>query len=82
MNIQLTLKDFIVKEFMHERDQNLLASDTPLIEEGIIDSMGLMKLVNFIENTFGIEINEEDLDIENFRAVDAIATFIQKKSSC
>lgn len=81
MDIQLTLKDFIVNEFMHERDQTLLAHDTPLIEEGIIDSMGLMRLVHFIEATFGIEVVEEDLDIENFKSVDALTMFIQKKST-
>ena len=81
MDVQSTLKEYIVTVFMHERNQSVLDSDTPLIEDGIIDSMGLMQLVHFIEDTFAIEIVEEDLDIDNFKTVNTLTAFINNKTT-
>jgi|WetSurSiteA1Bulk_404760.scaffolds.fasta_scaffold79805_2 acyl carrier protein len=79
MDIRSALKQYIVTEILHEPDQNKLADDEPLIEGGIIDSMNLIKLVAFIKEKFGIEISEDELDIENFRTVTALTAFISNK---
>lgn len=79
MNVQSTIKQYIVTEIMHELDQNVLDNEATLIEGGIIDSMSLIELVNFIEKTFGIRITEEDLDIDNFKTVNALADFVNIK---
>ena len=50
-----------------------------LIDSGILDSMGLMSLLNFIESQFGIAVNVEDLTPENFATLASIAHFIRSK---
>lgn len=56
------------------RDEDLLASDQ-------LDSQGIMELVAFLEEGFGIEVGDEDLVPENFKSVDAISGFVAAKSS-
>ena len=81
MDIHSMLKHYITTEIMHELDSSKLADDQPLIEGGIIDSMNLIKLVAYIEESFGVGIGENDLDIENFQSLNALTAFIMKKRS-
>ena len=53
--------------------------DTPLVEEGIIDSMGIMDLLTYIESSFNVTPDEDDLTIDNFESVAAIQRFIENK---
>jgi acyl carrier protein len=55
-----------------EHDEDLLASDQ-------LDSQGMMELVAFVEESFAIEVGDEDLFPENFKSVDAIAGFVARK---
>jgi acyl carrier protein len=80
MDIRSTLRQYIAKEIMHEPDPDKLADDAPLIEGGIIDSMNLIALVAFMKESFGVEIGENDLDIENFQSLNALTKFIAKKN--
>ncbi len=79
MDVQSTIKQYIVTEIMHELDQNALDNEATLIEGGIIDSMSLIELVHFMEKTFGVRITEEELDIDNFKTVNALTDFINNK---
>jgi len=81
MDVQTILRKYITEEFMHELDPKVLNGEFPLIEKGVIDSMGLVKLVLFIEEKFKIVIEEEELDIDNFGNLNAIADFICKKKA-
>jgi acyl carrier protein len=51
-----------------------------LVESGIIDSLGIMKLVDFLEKELGIRVEDEDLLPENFETVDAIANLLTAKA--
>lgn len=58
-------------------------SKTLIFREGILDSMGFVLLIDFIENTYCIKLNDEDLFEKNFESIEAIAQFInQKKGFC
>lgn len=58
-----------------------LAGDAPLIEGGVIDSLGIIQLVKVIEEHFGIEIDVEDVVEDNFATVDAITELVEGKQS-
>jgi len=53
-----------------------VAVDTPLVEDGIIDSMGVMDLIAFIESTYHLDLDMDDLTIENFATINDIKNFI------
>lgn len=81
MNPQQTLTQFITQELLDEPDGAELAPDDNLLLSGLIDSLGVMRLVNFIEETFQVEVQPEDVTIENFRTINVIADYLQRRST-
>jgi acyl carrier protein len=74
------LKDFVCKKFPLAKKQGVKNAD-PLLDSGIIDSLGILDLVTFIEKEFGVHVSDEELLPENFQTLDALAAFIQQKGS-
>ncbi len=52
-------------------------NDDSLLEEGIIDSLGLLEIVNFIEAEFELSVEDEDVTLDNFGTVSAIASYVE-----
>ena len=78
MNTNELIQNFICTELIN--DNNIKLEDTePLIESGIIDSLGIMKLIMYLEESFKIKIEADDLLPENLGTVNAISSLIQKK---
>ena len=57
-----------------------LADDEDLFATGIVNSLFAVQLVTFIEKTFGLEVDAEDLEIRNFRSLNAATAFVEKKT--
>jgi acyl carrier protein len=72
----------IIKKFLL-RSINLpdIADDEDLFESGMVNSLFAVQLTTFIEKTFSIEIGADDLDIKNFRSLNAATQFVKSKSS-
>ena len=64
------IKNFIVETFLF--GERALKDDEPLFESGIIDSLGLIKLLAFIEENFNVSIDMSEIMIENFNTVNDI----------
>jgi acyl carrier protein len=69
------VRDFISSELMLD-DSPELTDETPLLDD-LIDSVGLMELVTFLEDEFQITIDHEDLDRNNWRSVTTIAQLVE-----
>ena len=78
-DIEQTVKEYIIKEFMFDKPTTVLADDLPLIEEGIIDSLGIFVLIAFIEDQFKIKMQPEDVVMDNFGTVNAIKGLVMSK---
>ncbi len=76
MEIIEELSNFLIEKKYIEKGQNIDATDS-LIENGIIDSVGMLNLVEFIENRFSIKIDEDDLMPENFDSLKAIEDYVK-----
>ena len=71
-----------IREFLSRYLRNhQLRGDEDIFSLGFVNSMFAMQLVLFVEQAFGITIENEDLDIENFRSVDAISRLVENKSA-
>jgi len=57
-----------------------LADDDDLFASGIVNSLFAVQLMTFIEKTFAIEVGMDDLDIENFKSLDATTAFVLRKN--
>jgi acyl carrier protein len=79
MDIKKTVYDFIVENFLFG-DSTGLEDSTSFLEDGIIDSTGVLELVSFIEEIFDITIEDEELIPENLDSINNVAAFLQKKT--
>ena len=79
--IEQVIRDYIVKEFMFDNAEQEIDNDTPLILDGIIDSLGIFDLISFIENQFEVKLEPDDVVLENFESVNAIKTLVMARNN-
>lgn len=75
------LIDYITEELVNETLEDALENDDDLLGGGILDSLGMMKLILFIEKECNIKVPPEDMVIENFMTVGHIATYLEKNKA-
>ncbi len=73
------IRGFILEKFPLARKQGLKSSDK-LLEGGILDSLGVLDLVGFVEQEFAIQVSDEELVPDNFQTIEQLAAFVQAKS--
>ncbi len=73
------LTDFILQELLSGREDTI-DSDANLLMSGQIDSIGMMRLVDFIEERFDFQVPPEDVTIENFMSVRTMSTYITRQA--
>jgi acyl carrier protein len=74
------VREFLSREIMFSGDDFPYEDDTSLLEAGIIDSMGVLEVVMFVQSTFGISVGPLEVTRDNFDSVSKIARYVRKKS--
>jgi acyl carrier protein len=77
--METVINDYISREFVRNPALLPLTDDASLLDSGILDSLGLLRLVVFLEKRFGITMGEADLLPENFASVNAICAYIRTR---
>ncbi|MFJ8078078.1 acyl carrier protein [Streptomyces sp. NPDC096176] len=70
------IKEFLVEEFLPDTPAGELDDHHDLLEGGVIDSLGLLKVIAWLEDRYGINTDDVDLDPESFHSVAAIEAFV------
>ncbi len=81
MDIKAQVRQYIAKNLLFSDNGFTYADDASFLEEGIIDSLGVMELVLFIEEKFGVKVKDEELTPDNFDSVNKLASYIQARLS-
>lgn len=79
MNITVLLKEYIAKNLLFSDTGFEYADDDSFLEHGIVDSTGVLELVLFVEETFDLMVNDDEITRDNFDSVNKLANFIQQK---
>jgi len=79
LEIKADIRGFIENNFMMGRDPEELTDSGSLLELNIIDSTGVLELVSFIEETYSITIEDDELIPDNLDTIDRIVNFINRK---
>ena len=74
--IRSTIRDFLVNKSRNDT----LRDDDDIFSTGMVNSLFAVEIVCFVEETFAITVENEDLDIANFRSVDALTGFVERKA--
>jgi acyl carrier protein len=79
MDTKETVREFILNHFLKGDVSRKLIDDASFIEEGIIDSVGVLELVAFLEEKFGFKVEDEEIVPENFDSIVKLDIFVQAK---
>ena len=80
-SIKQQVKEYILNTFLPGEDPNELTDDLPLISGGILDSIATLKLIMFIEETFGITLEAHEADKEHMNTINQIADLIAARQA-
>jgi len=76
--IEERIREFVLKQFPLARKQGLRPQDKWL-ETGMLDSMGILDLVHFLEQEFSLQISDDELLPENFESLQSVVNFVRNK---
>ena len=79
--VSYKIRNFIIEQFVFNESGFILEETDSLVEKGIIDSVGLLELINWLEETYRINIENEDVVPKNFDSIEKIVSFVNKKHS-
>ena len=80
MPIETLIRAYILENFLFSDDDGQLQNDASFLEEGIVDSTGVLELVMFVEETFGVTVEDEEILPENFDSVIQLARYVRVKT--
>ena len=80
MDYTKQIRDFIVANFLFG-DAGALQNDTSFLESGTVDSTGMLELIMFLESTYGLKIEPEEMVPENLDSIHRVVQFIAKKEA-
>ena len=78
-DIKNIINQFIIKNFLFSDQKENIDENLSLYEKGIIDSTGVLEIVDFLEETFGIEIEDDELVPDNLDSIKKMSKFVQRK---
>ncbi len=74
------IRCFILEKFPAAKKRGL-NEEVPLLERGIVDSLGVLDVIGFLEKTFQIKIDDDELTPDNFATVSCMAALVERKTS-
>jgi acyl carrier protein len=77
MKLNDEIKNYIVETSLS--DANKIKDDTLIFDEGLLDSMGLLFLIEFLNENYKIEVSDEELNPKNFESINSIVSFVESK---
>jgi len=78
MDYKNSLMQYVQDEFVRKRGGEIKEEDD-LLGSGIIDSLGILKLVSFLEEEFAMEIPSEDVVYENFQSIESMVRYLENR---
>jgi acyl carrier protein len=81
MAIEEQIRQYIAENLIFSDNGYQLPDDASLLEEGILDSTGVLELVTFVEEEFGVSVKDEEIVPENFDSVARLAAYIDRKAA-
>jgi acyl carrier protein len=78
-DIKAAIKEYILREFLPGESAESLGDETPLISGGILDSIGTVKLIVFLEERFGVQIDPYEMDADHLNLLPDIVSLVEAK---
>ena len=80
MDVIKQIQSYIAENFLFSDNGFNLDNDASFLDEGVVDSTGTLELVTFVEETFNVTVEDDEIVPENFDSVNNLVAYIQRKS--
>jgi len=80
MSVEQKIRDYILDNYLFTDDQSALSNEDSFLDKGIIDSTGIMEVIFFLEEEFGIQVEDDEMVPENLDSVKNIVAYIDRKT--
>ena len=77
MKLKEEIKNYIIEASLE--DVNKIKDETLIFDTGLLDSMGLLFLIEFLNENYQVEVEDDELNPENFESINSIASFVEEK---
>lgn len=74
-----TIRTYILENFLFTDDTSALDPDASLLENGIVDSTGMMEIITFLEADLGVKVEDEDMTPDNLDSVNRLVKYVSGK---
>lgn len=74
------IREFILSNYLFTSDASALRSDESFLKRGIIDSTGILEVIHFLDEAFGIQVADAEMIPDNLDSVDKLVAFIARKA--
>ena len=81
MSAKAKIKNYILENYLFTDDQNALQDGDSFLQQGIIDSTGILEVVFFLEEEFGVKVKNEEMIPENLDSVNNLVAFVERKKA-
>lgn len=79
MSAESRIRDYILENYLFTNDQSMLDSNDSFLQKNILDSTGMLEVIYFLEDEFGIKVQDEEMVPENLDSVSRIVAFLGRK---
>lgn len=79
MSARAKIKNYILENYLFTDDQNALNDGDSFLQQGIIDSTGILEVIFFLEEEFGLKVADEEMVPENLDSVNNLVAFVERK---
>jgi acyl carrier protein len=80
VTIEEQIRRYVAESFLYSDDGYGYPDEASFLEEGIVDSTGVLELVMFVEEQFGVSVADEDIVPDNFDSVTRLAAYVRRKA--
>ncbi len=81
MEVKEQIKQYIAENFLFSSNGFDMDDDESFLEAGVVDSLGVVELVTFVEETYNFEVPDDDIVPDNFDSVDNLAAYISRRTA-
>jgi acyl carrier protein len=78
--LKTELRKYIIENFLFGQDEAVLTDEVSFLEQGLIDSTGVLEIVAHLEQAYGVKVEDEELVPQNFDSVNNLTAYIFRKT--
>lgn len=79
MSVESRIREYILENYLFTNDQSMLNSNDSFLQKNILDSTGMLEVIYFLEDEFGIKVQDDEMVPENLDSVNRIVAFLGRK---